>query len=274
MSKKLDYNYYVNNGYCVLNLLNKKDIDQTKKLVMTRLNVLANKKIFNLKKGQLEKYDKLVVDNKLHNKLMNPTKRHIKLPNKLVKKIFNSKVLNILKKQWGHNQSRIYWIGYSPKKNKIRLNSMGKPVTIPIKSQMKLNSSGFRIARPHYLKKGNDTVGPHLDVHFAGKLRNDFLALVTLWIPLIGFSSKYSLKIYPKSHKILHSTYLKQKTGKITPEFQKNYEKNFKSTRLNMKKGQVIIFHPNLIHGNSKNEGVITRVSLDFRLINLKRIPI
>jgi ectoine hydroxylase-related dioxygenase (phytanoyl-CoA dioxygenase family) len=35
-----------------------------------------------------------------------------------------------------------------------------------------------------------------------------------------------------------------------------------------MNKGDVIIFHPNLLHGASKNLGIFTRVSLDFRIFN------
>ena len=47
-----------------------------------------------------------------------------------------------------------------------------------------------------------------------------------------------------------------------------------KKARSNMKKGQVIMFHPNLIHGTSINKGIISRASLDFRIINLKRVPV
>ena len=274
MKKKLDYNHYINNGYCVLNLLSKQDVEDIKKLVMAKLNTIANKKIFSLKNDQLEKYDKLVSDNKLHNKLMNPDKRYIKLPKKIIRKIFNVKVSNILKKQWGHNKYKLYWIGDTSKKNKIRLNSFGKHVSVPISSQIKINSSGFRIVRPNYLKMGDDAAGAHLDVNYGGEIRNDFLALVTIWVPLTGFSSKYTLNVYPKTHKISHSKNLKQKGGKITPIFSKKYERNFKKARSNMKKGQVIMFHPNLIHGTCINKGIISRASLDFRIINLKRVPV
>ena len=49
-----------------------------------------------------------------------------------------------------------------------------------------------------------------------------------------------------------------------------NYTKKYKYIRPQLRLGEAIIFHPNLIHGGSLNLGKKTRVSIDFRLFNKK----
>ena len=53
---------------------------------------------------------------------------------------------------------------------------------------------------------------------------------------------------------------------------KKKYYRKFKYKRLNLKKGEAILFDPNLIHGGTDNLGTKTRVSLEFRLYNHKNI--
>ena len=47
-----------------------------------------------------------------------------------------------------------------------------------------------------------------------------------------------------------------------------NYTRKYKYIRPQLRLGEAIIFHPNLIHGGSLNLGKKTRVSIDFRLFN------
>ena len=49
------------------------------------------------------------------------------------------------------------------------------------------------------------------------------------------------------------------------------YFSKLKSIRANLKPGQAIIFHPNLIHGGSINNGIYTRISIEVRLFNKKK---
>jgi ectoine hydroxylase-related dioxygenase (phytanoyl-CoA dioxygenase family) len=249
------YNFYKKNGYCVLNLFKKKDISIIKEKIIAKLNDLSKKSTFNFKNRKLEKYDQLINNNQLHKKLMNPDKRHINLPKNLIKKILNKNVLYIIKQEWGHTFCSASWIGNAYKK------------------QVKSNSTGFRIARPVKNKKNNDASGAHVDVNAGGKIRSDFLAQLTMWIPVIGFSSKYTLRLSPKSQKYLHNKKLKKKS-RLTPIFPKNYEKKFKFIRPNLKLGQALLLHPNLLHGSSSNIGSFSRVSLDTRILNLKRFKI
>ena len=82
-------------------------------------------------------------------------------------------------------------------------------------------------------------------------------------------SNKYTLRISPGSHKFKHplNSISKQKKY-ISMVLNKKYVKTFKFVRPKLKAGQVIFFHPNLIHGSSKNLGNKTRISSDFRIFN------
>ena len=120
-------------------------------------------------------------------------------------------------------------------------------------------------------KEKKDTAGVHIDVNAGGIINRDLKTSLTIWIPIVGFSKKYTLKISPKSHLFDHGVKFKITKKKVTPLLEKKYWKKFKFTRLNLKPGQAIIFHPNLLHGGSNNFGSSTRVSLDTRILNLKR---
>jgi ectoine hydroxylase-related dioxygenase (phytanoyl-CoA dioxygenase family) len=110
-----------------------------------------------------------------------------------------------------------------------------------------------------------------VDLHYAGKIRKNYKELLTIWTPLVGFSKKYSLKLSPKSHLISHDIKKidKQKIY-ISKVFKINYANKFSFKRINLRKGQSILFHPNLLHGGSINLGKNTRVSMDFRIYNSK----
>ena len=136
------------------------------------------------------------------------------------------------------------------------------------KKQIKKNAVGFRISRPKKSVK-NDATGVHIDLHVGGKICNDKHVLITAWLPIVGFSQKYTLRLAPGSHLIDHpfNNYLKN-TKTVTNVFPLNYYKSFKFIRPQLKIGQAIIFHPNLLHGGSYNLGSKTRFSLEIRYYN------
>ena len=70
---------------------------------------------------------------------------------------------------------------------------------------IKYNFAGFRIARPNESYK-DDVSGVHLDANFDGEIKRNYDNLITVWIPLKGFSSNYTLRMSPKSHKFDHSS--------------------------------------------------------------------
>ena len=89
------------------------------------------------------------------------------------------------------------------------------------------------------------------------------------------FSEKYTMMIAPKSHIKLHSKNFLQKKKKIIYQgFScKNYSNKFNFVRPRLRNfGQVIIHHPNVIHSGGLNIGTKTRVSIEIRLFDQKKI--
>jgi len=248
--KKDSLEFFNKNGYVIIKLFTAEDINILLNNTKDRLNKLIR---YNLPIQNLKDFHKINFTMQDHDVMMNPHSRYIKFNKTIINKIkSNSKLIKILDGFWNNTKFNIIW-GSSTLNNKT------------IK-----NASGFRVARPlkEYTK---DVAGVHIDLHFGGEIRKSKKAMLTFWTPLIGFSNKYSLRIAPKSHNTLwpSSSISKQKKY-ITPVFKKNYKFPFKFIRPNLKKGEVIIFHPNLLHGGSNNIGNISRVSLDFRIFNSK----
>ena len=242
-------NFFLKNGYCKLDLFTKKEIDQFLTLVNKRIKILC-KEIKKLDNSEIKNFHKNYNSQSIRKKLLNPKTRYINIkPKKILSNKAKKKILALMNEFWGHEISSIWWVG-SPKKK-----------------QVKLNSVGFRVVRPEKKKDGG---AEHIDAY-----NNDKNAFFTLWIPLIGFGKKYTLKIAPKSH--LHHHNLKNyKTDNkyISRTFKNSYIKKFNFIRPNLKKGQALIHHPNLIHGGNVNLGTQTRVSIEIRFFDKKKFDI
>ena len=109
-------------------------------------------------------------------------------------------------------------------------------------------------------------------MHVGGEIFNDKKILKSIWLPILGFNKKYTLRLSPKSHLYNHpeNKFINQKKS-ISNIFKNSYLQKFKFKRINLRKGEGIFFHPNLLHGGSDNLGSRSRVSLEFRLYNLKK---
>jgi hypothetical protein len=239
-------NFFLKNkGYKIINFLKINEISDLLVKISHHINNSIKKNEFN--KKNLKYFHKKNISTFDYSKITNSKNRKISLDIKLFKKqMKNSKLLGLIKPYWGHSNVKIIWVG-SAKKN-----------------QVETNKAGFRIARP---KVKSDAATEHIDSY-----NNDEKSFLTVWIPLIGFGKNYSLKLYPGTHKILHlKKNFEKKTKYISRVFKKNYYKKLNSIRPNLKPGQAIIFHPNLIHGGSKNNGSHTRISIEVRLFNKNR---
>lgn len=234
----------IKDGYQIINLLEVRDIECLIKKICDKLNSVQKAKKFNL--HNLHLFHKVNLENKEYQKIIQTNKRNFILDyNFLKKKIANSKISKILKQIWGHDEFKIIWIGS------------------PSKKEVKNNRVGFRIARP---KNISDVAKEHIDSY--NDINNYFF---TIWVPLIGFSKNYSLKIYPKTHSLNHSKNICKYDGKNSRLFKKNYLGKFNEKRLTLKKGSIIIFDQNLIHGGAVNNGNKTRVSAEIRIFNKKK---
>ena len=238
-------------GFSVIKLFSRNDIDNFfKSKIIDNLNSRnLIKQKFN--KKNISNYHNIIKEQKIHKELLNPAKRQIDLKKIFYKLNKNLHISNLVKNQWGEN------------KYEIRLY---------FKNKIKKNFAAFRLARP-FKKFKDDVGGAHLDLHFNNKIYDNHNILFTIWIPIIGFTKKYTLRLSPNSHKKNHKIQNMEKQKKyISKVYKTNYLKNFKFKRFDMKKGEVIIFHPNLLHGYSRNLGSITRASLDLRIYNTKLI--
>ena len=249
---KNSHNFFIKNGYIIFNLFSKNEIDLISKDIISRLRYLTNNYItFSKLKGNIGNYHKLKLTNIIESKCVKGSTRFIILREKILEKIYQNKsILNITNKYWGHSKYMINWVGDLNKK------------------ELKKNATGYRIARPFNIAP-KDVGGVHLDLHYGGIIRKDYFATFTIWIPLNGFSEKYTLRLAPKSHLKSHSNQFISKQKKyVSKSFDKKYEKKFSYIRPVLKKGQGILFHPNLMHGGSINKGSITRSSIDIRIFN------
>jgi len=238
------------NGYTILDIFPKKFISQLEKKVLKKINLKLKKlnlPITEIK--SLSRFHKLKISSDQKSKIFDPKDRFIPLERIILKEIKKNKFINkVLFDQWGHNKYSIKWVASLKKK------------------QIKSNVCGFRICEPK--KKA---VGAHIDLHVGGKILKDRNSLISIWLPIVGFSKKYTLKFSPKSHLFDHPTdQFAMNNNTISNVFNQKYVNKFAFTRLNLKKGQGIMFNCNLLHGNSINDGKLSRVSLEIRLYNSK----
>lgn len=232
-------NSFKKNGYVKLKLFNKNEISLIKNLVLFKLN-----KIYNLGFYDIKNFHNFSLSKSIHSKLLNPSTRYIDFD------LFKNKFPNYKKKTnlffrnyWGRCKTEVYWVGSLKKK------------------QIKKNKVGFRLVRPSNFNEGGvehtDSYSKYLD------------SFVTIWIPLVGFDSKYTLRYSKKSHLIEHPKVKQVKQKKyISKALDKKYIKKFKFIRPKMQIGDAIIHHPNILHGASPNLGKVTRVSIEIRIFN------
>lgn len=230
------------NGFAVLKVFNKQTIEKYKKRVLNNLKKSAEEKsIKSLRKlKRLEDYFNFISDEN-HIKLMDRETRTIKIDNADSKAIIKERFKSI-------------FTYFSDKEYKI---FRSKSVYSWTEGDI-TNYAGFRIVKP----KSQKVAGYHSDHYNLKNFR------FTAWVPLVGFSNKYSLKLLPGSHLIKHPTSATtaNNIGKATlikNEYVKKFKKPF---RPNLKPGEVILFHPYLIHGNSVNLGKTLRVSFEIRI--------
>jgi len=234
---------FLNNGYIKISLFKKKDILILQNEIRNKLEELSAR----LKINSLKSFHKINLTKKEHRILLNPSTRYIDYKPEIFKFKFKKKISNFLKYYWGVNSKiAIYWIG--------SLN----------KNEIKKNKIGFRIVRPSIKKEGG--------IEHTDSFSENKDSFITIWVPLVGFSSRYTLRYAKKSHLIDHKKekQIKQKVYN-SKALKKNYLKNFIFTRPKLKVGEAIIHHPNIIHGGSLNKGKFTRVSIEIRLFNISK---
>lgn len=241
-SFKFQLNKLNKDGFVIEKIFNTDILESFKKKLIKNLKNNAKKySISSIKNIEnLEEYFHLV-SKKEHETLMDRETRTVKFKKSEVKLILNQRIKDLL----SFYSDKEYCILRSNDKFSRR----GKDFK---------NRAGFRIVEPN----SNKVAGYHSD-HY--NLQN---FKFTMWIPLIGFNKKYSLQLITGSHFYKHSKkqIIKNKVGSAKL-FRMGYLKKFsRPFRPNLKPGEVILFHPYLIHGNAKNLGKKIRASLEIKI--------
>ena len=253
--KKNPYKFFTKNGYCVIDLLNNNSMQELIDTIVKKINSEIKKKECKFTNKNVSNFHLKKLDEKIIKNIFNSSKRYINLKENIIRKINTATINSFLSNLWNHNQKKIVWVG-SPKLKEIKFNKAGYRIFIPTKG------------KGEQIKK---RVGfPHIDAY--SESENNF---VTLWIPLFGFSEKYTMMIAPQSHKINHSPEkFDLKKNYISRIFSSNYIKKFDFVRPRLNRGQAIIHHPNVIHSGGSNLGSKTRISVEIRLFDKTKFHI
>jgi len=116
---------------------------------------------------------------------------------------------------------------------------------------------GFRFIRPH---KGD---GYPLSKKSWGPAGN----VISCWVPIIGFSAMDTLGLIPASHLKEYSKYLPNDEKfcrgeyRVVPDFAPS-----DLFRPNLESGEVVFYHPDTLHTEEIIGGIMTRLSLEFRV--------
>jgi len=252
MKKLQTIKYFSKNGFAIIDLWSgqyHRNITQT---INKKINILIKSSGNDCGLlDDLKDYHKLNMNDDFHSQLMQSSNRLIseKYNFNFLKK--NTNLCQIMEHCWGHSKYRLIWVGALSKHEIVE------------------NHCAFRIARPGILK---DAGSVHLDKNYGGQNNDEKDCLLTLWVPIVGFDERYTLKIAPESHRSSHfDLFIQEDKNYISLTYDKSYTDNFNFIRPKLKLGQGIIFHPNLLHGSSYNDGVNTRVALQFLLFNGKK---
>ncbi len=247
---------FSSDGYALVNVIDHNDTGRLIDCVVSALNdTIAKKYIAADPVINLEDYHiGAGADEASHRALMDPLARYIKVPERVNRKILRTLTETVFKPLWGHGAALISVI--------LRNDTDSRRIE---------GAAMFRISRPN----SQDSVDVHIDNNYGGIPQtggNDVVAdprFVTLWMPLTGFDERYTLRLAPGSHRQPHPDDIYDgREDRVTMEISDDYASRFDYVRPDLKKGQGLVVHPNLLHGKSTNMGTITRTSIEFRIFD------
>lgn len=91
--------------------------------------------------------------------------------------------------------------------------------------------------------------------------------VISAWLPVIGYSSSETLAILPGSHLKEYAKYLPTDHQFTKNEYRLAYSPSVAEIfRPNLKRGEVIFYHPRTIHSEEVKESPLTRLNLEFRI--------
>lgn len=228
---------FTEQGYAIVELLEEPQHRRLEQCIMDRLKEIARKELsgHHVAFEPLAEYHRLSVPEEAHRRMMGPNNRRLFLTPQDQQMVLSDRVAPIFDRHWGHHRVMIsdLW--------------EGKQVE---------GVCGFRVVRPG----SRDVSGIHSESSYG-------VFPVTIWIPIVGFDERCTLQLAPGSHAISHPPEAIQRNDRFIARcYADDYVRGFQFIRPIMRAGQAIVFHPNLLHGGSDNQGQATRVSIEIRV--------
>ena len=222
--------FYEKNGYAILDLYSSKEFLEIKNFTESWVkSVVQYGTLKNITNKKLESYH-------LWNKSLKLNHRKIFInPNRVIEP--NLKIKDLIFKE--------------------KLNSTVKKILKKDYSLWRDPGLGclcFRFIRPGH----ND--GYHLCKKSWGEAKN----VLSAWLPVLGFEQNQMIQLLPGSHK-KKIPYIKDKSKFVEPQVNTKYLNSEELIRPKLKKGQILLYHPDILHSEDVKVASACRVNLEFR---------
>ena len=90
--------------------------------------------------------------------------------------------------------------------------------------------------------------------------------VISVWLPIVGFSENETLALVKGSHKKDYKKFLPNESKFTQGEFRlDSSEEQLIYTRPNLKEGEIIFYHPATLHTEDVINSDITRINLEYR---------
>ncbi|HEX6513871.1 MAG TPA: phytanoyl-CoA dioxygenase family protein [Chloroflexota bacterium] len=231
---------FVADGFGIVDVVDESQHAVLQQLVLCRLADLARNEpdVGRFELRDLAEYHRLEIPAEAHRRLLSGTQRFVPLTPEHEAPFLAPALFPIMDYLWGQHDD------VSIKR-------------VDLEGNLVDHQCGFRVVRPQTA----DATLPHTDSD------DGAFSLFTVWLPLVGFDSRYSLKVFPGTHRCKHPSDAIVRDDRFAAlPYSAEYVSQFESFRPDLRKGQGIVFHNELLHGAADNLGDATRVSLEVRV--------
>ena len=231
---------FVEHGFAVVDLLTEAQHQGLSALVLARLHELAanEREAQPFRLTKLADYHRLDVPADVHGRLLSGKQRFLRLSVEHERPFLGEAVAPMMDAAWGQH-------------------AVASVKRVDLDGRLVDHQCGFRVVRPGTA----DATLPHTDSD------DGVFKMITVWTPIVGFDSRYSLKVFPGTHKLRHPSSAIVKNERLAAlPYADEYVRQFSWVRPELRPGQAIVFHNELLHGSADNLGDETRVSLEVRL--------
>ena len=227
--------FYKKNGYVVINIFNNEQFVFIRNYFINKIYSLAKIKKEFREDLPLKYYHLWFKEEKInHNFICHRKNRYEYAKPKIKNLINNNKKINFFLKSINIKKRKLWDDGFG--------------------------WIGFRLVRPNF----ND--GYPLSSKNMGLAKS----VVSCWMPLISMKQTETLSFVPKSHTKVYKTYLPKNSKFEKNDFRLSLKYKLKTKSLKLRAGDIIFYHPGLLHSEKNNNSLNSRINLEFRFKPLK----